>query len=136
MTPEVPPVFELNAPGCEHLRVECERLRAIASAQCQIAAEAMTERDRLALEARRIRAAESPGKDDGALSGTGWKWEFGAWRHPGTDIRVEPERFRVDRVSRGWVAARPGSLSHERGSLAWDLMRNVVPELEVPEEGV
>ena len=39
------------------------------------------DRDRLALELRRLRAAEAPGTDDAAFEGTGWARQADFWTH-------------------------------------------------------
>lgn len=81
------------------LYAERDRARSVAIEQCNTAACALTERDRLSAEVhqlrqdmkaavlreRRLRAAEAPGSDDAAFADTGWRSATEGrpyWHHP------------------------------------------------------
>lgn len=55
----------------------------------------VAERDALALELRRLRAAEAPGTDDEAFAGTGWIWRPAGWCHDDLDGWVCQAPYRV-----------------------------------------
>ena len=90
----------------------------------ELAARFMLERDALALELRRLRAAEAPGTDDAAFEGTGWDAMVGDWW-----LWERPDAPPVA-VKRGaddkWEAWRLGVVV-ARSVLAFDLMRAAVP---------
>lgn len=73
--------------------------------------------DALALELRRLRAAEAPGTDDEALEGTGWRWLMGEWQH-----QEDPPVWSHNGV---WLTRIAGQIV--RFSVAIDAMRAAVP---------
>jgi hypothetical protein len=72
----------------------------------------------LAMELRRLRAAESPGTDDGAFEGTGWHSHGLSWQH------TEPRKM-VERWNGAWVTFIDGH--RVEVIIALDAMRAAVP---------
>lgn len=91
-------------------------LRADLDDKCSALTTAWDENARLALELRRLRAAEAPGTDDEAFSGTGWDWLDGAWVHvSGPVVGMDEEGL--------WTSDDVA----QRNELALDAMRAAVP---------